>query len=256
MKIKKIKKLSAVKYKIEFEDRESITTYDNVILENNILLKKEIDSDLYLKLQCENGYYEIYNRAVKYIVTKLRSEKEIREYLKKYSDDNDLINKITNQLKKEKLLNEERYVKAFIEDKVNLTNYGPLKIEKELIDLDINEELIKGYLLKYDDDIFTSKIDKIIDKRVRINKKDSNYLLRQKIEKELYDLGYPKELFKEKIEHININESSIVEKEIQKIYKKLSNKYSGNELKYQIKNKLYQKGFNLDDLGNSIDKLF
>lgn len=256
MKIKKIKKLSAVKYKIEFEDRESITTYDNVILENNILLKKEIDSDLYLKLQCENGYYEIYNRAVKYIVTKLRSEKEIREYLKKYSDDNDLINKITNQLKKEKLLNEERYVKAFIEDKVNLTNYGPLKIEKELIDLDINEELIKGYLLKYDDDIFTSKIDKIIDKRVRINKKDSNYLLRQKIEKELYDLGYPKELFKEKIEHININESSIIEKEIQKIYKKLSNKYSDNELKYQIKNKLYQKGFNIDDISANIDKLF
>lgn len=256
MKIKKIKKLSTVKYKIEFEDAESITTYDNIILENNILLKKEIDSDLYLKLQCSNGYYEIYNKVVKYIVTKLRSEREIREYLKKYSDSNELVDKIIEQLKKENLLNEERYVKAFIEDKVNLTNYGPLKIEKELIDLDIDEELIKRYLSKYDNEIFISKIDKIIAKRVRINKKDSTYLLRQKTEKELYDLGYPRELFKEKIEHININESSIVEKEIQKIYQKLSNKYSGNELKYQIKNKLYQKGFNLDDIGNSIDKLF
>ena len=104
MKIKKIKKLSAVKYKIEFEDAESITTYDNIILENNILLKKEIDSDLYLKLQCSNGYYEIYNKVVKYIVTKLRSEREIREYLKKYSDSNELVDKITTDDKKAEVL--------------------------------------------------------------------------------------------------------------------------------------------------------
>lgn len=256
MKIKKIKKLSDVKYKIEFEDAESIITYDNIILENNILLKKEIDSDLYIKLQSENGYYEIYNKVVKYIVTKLRCEKEIREYLKKYSDNNNLINKIINQLQKENLLNEERYIKAFIEDKINLTSWGPIKIEKELIELDMNENLIKEYLSKYDDSIFVTKIEKIINKKVKSNKKDSTYILRRKIESELYELGYSRDLFQEKVEHISINENSIIEMEFQKLYKKLSKKYNGTELKYQIKNKLYQKGFNIDEINNNIENLF
>ena len=34
----------------------------------------------------------------------------------------------------------------------------------------------------------------------------------------------------------------MVKKEYDKLYKKLSRKYSGNELEYKIKEKLYQKG--------------
>ncbi len=255
MKIKKIKKLTGDKYKIEFEDAESIITYDNVILENNILLKKEIDSDLYLKIQNEKGYYDIYAKTVKYIVTKLRSEKEIREYLKKYTEENKLIEKIVKQLYCEGLLNEERYIRAFIEDKVNLTSWGPLKIEKELNSLDMNEELIKKYLDKYEINVFEEKLKKIIDKKVRLNKKDSSYKLKQKIERDLYDLGYPRELIKENIINIKVDESNMIESEILKLYKKLSKKYNGNELKYQIKNKLYQRGFNLEDINIDLENI-
>lgn len=253
MKIKKIKKLSSNKYKIEFIDAVSITTYDNVILENNILLKKEIDSDTYLKLSSENSYYEIYNKAVKYIVTKLRSEKEIREYIKKYTEESSLIDKIIEQLKKEGLVNDKRYIKAFIEDKVNLTNWGPYKIERELENMDLDIELIREYLSKYDDEIFENKIKKIIDKKLKINKKDSSYNLKKKIERELYDLGYSSDIIKNNIENIMVDESTILKNEYLKLYKKFSKKYKDNELKYQIKNRLYQKGFSLDEINNILD---
>ena len=50
MKIEKIKKLSNGKYKIELDNKEKITTYDEVILEENILYKKEIDNELINKI--------------------------------------------------------------------------------------------------------------------------------------------------------------------------------------------------------------
>ena len=45
MTIEKIKKLSNGKYKIVFDNSESITTYEDIILEENILYKKELDVD-------------------------------------------------------------------------------------------------------------------------------------------------------------------------------------------------------------------
>ena len=46
MLIEKIEKLKNNKYNI-YINGEKITTYDNIILENNILYKKQIDNDLY-----------------------------------------------------------------------------------------------------------------------------------------------------------------------------------------------------------------
>lgn len=253
MKIKKIKKISSTKYKIDFEDAESIITYDNVILENNILLKKEIDSDTYIRINNQNSYYEIYNKAVKYIVTKLRSEKEIREYLKKYTEETELINKNVIQLKQEGLLNDERYIKAFVEDKVNLTTWGPYKIERELEKLDMNPDLVKETITKYDSKIFEEKIQKIVSKKEKMNKKDSIYILRQKLERDLFDLGYSKEMIKEHISSISIDETEIIKKEIEKLYRKLSIKYSNQNLYYQLKQKLLQKGFSLDSINEVLE---
>lgn len=254
MKIKGIKKLSSNKYKIEFIDAKSIITYDNVILENNILLKKEIDADTYIKLTKENGYYEIYTKAVKYIVTKLRCEKEIREYLKKYTEEKTLIDKIIEQLKKEGLINDERYIKAFIEDKVNLTTWGPYKIERELEKLGMNEEKIKNILSKYELEIFENKVKKIILKKEKANKNTSTYILKQKLERELYDLGYPSDMIKENLLTIAFDESKIINKELEKIYIKLSKKYEGQNLYYNVKQKLLQKGFAIDIVNQALEE--
>ena len=254
MKIKKIKKLSSNKYKIDFIDAESIITYDNVILENNILLKKEIDSDTYIKISNQNSYYDIYSKAVKYIVTKLRSEKEIREYLKKYTSEEKLIDKIVTQLKHEGLLNDNRYIKAFIEDKINLTTWGPYKIEKELEKLDMDMEVVKSTLGKYDENIFIEKIKKIISKKESSNKKDSLYIMRQKLERDLYDLGYSSDMIREYISNTSVNETEIIKKETEKLYKKLSSRYDNQTLYYQLKQKLLQKGFSIDSVNNILEE--
>ena len=73
MKINKITKLKDNKYKILIDD-ENVITYDNVILENELLYKKNVDAKLYKKIVKDTMFYDIYNKAQKYIMKRLRSE--------------------------------------------------------------------------------------------------------------------------------------------------------------------------------------
>ena len=251
MNIEKIKKVGK-KYKILLENGDEIKTYDDVIINYGLLYKKGIDNDLLNKITIDNNYYDIYYKTVNYITKKLRSEKEINSYIDKNNPNNADKEKIINKLKQINLINDTNFVKAYIADKINLSNEGPNKIYKSLLEHNIKEELILSELNKIDDGIISDKLTKMIAKRVK-NTKYSGYKLKYKILSELVNLGYDKTLILEKLENINIDQD--INKEADKIYRNLSKKYQGETLIYKLKTKLYNKGFQLDETNNYIDKI-
>lgn len=252
MKINKIKKLKSGKYKLEL-DSGDITLYDEVILENNLLFHKEIDDELLIKLNQDNCYYENYNKVVKYILSKMRSEKQIIEYMSKLSIKDVDQDKIMIKLKQSNLINDNSYVKAFIADKINLTTDGPYKIKDELIKQNIDINLIDEELSNYSEDIFLGKIEKIVNKKVKSNNKYSSYNLKQKLLMYLINLGYSKESIVPFLDNIKVNNNAI-EKEYKALYRKLSKKYSDDKLYYEIKNKLFKKGFTSEEINEIIEK--
>jgi len=251
MKIEKIKKTKTGKYILELDNKEQIKTYDEVILNNNLLFNKEIDIDLLNKLNLENNYYDIYNKVIKYISIKMRSELEINKYLDKFETDKK--DKIIDDLKRMNLINDKAFTKAYITDKINLSLVGPYKIKRELLNHNIEEDIIDNELNNYENNIFYNKIDKLINKKIRLNKNKSINNLKQKIISELLENGYDKTMIIEILNNYNINDDNAIKKEYDILYKKLSKKYKDNELKYQIKNKLYSKGFNLESINQVIE---
>lgn len=253
MKINKLKKMTNGKYKLYLDNGEVITTYDDIILKNNLLYRKEIDSQLLNELLLDNNYYDLYNKCVNLISKRIRSEKEIREYLNKYTENNDDINSIIHELKNIGLINDLSFIKAYIYDKLNLSNIGPLKIEKELLEHNIDENIIREELSKIDDNLIYSKVDKYINKKIANNTKYSSYILKQKITNDLYNNGYSIDLINSILDTYKIN--SNIDKELLKQYKNLKKKYNGEELIYKLKNKLYQKGYSKEEIEESIKKV-
>ena len=194
MKIEKITKLKSGKYKLQFDNDDTLLTYDEVILENNLLQHKEIDYDFFHKLKVDNDYYDVYNRVVKYISTKMRSKKEISNYLKKFNLKKEDQQKIIDRLINIGLINDENFTKSFINDRFNLSKDGPLAIKKSLQNHDINEEMIDKYLSKIENQAIIDKIDKIVSKKIKTNNRYSNYVLKQKLIKELNNLGFDTKL--------------------------------------------------------------
>lgn len=240
MKILKYRKLKSNKYEVTLEDEDKIILYEDVILKEELLLKKEIDN--INRITEINKEYEIYDVALKYLNHHVMSVKGMKEYLSKKKYDIDNVEKTINKLIDKGYLNDSYYAKCYINDHINLSNDGPYKMIKHLEELDISSSIYAEYLSKYND-LWKDRIDKYINKNLKVNKK-STYFFKSKMLVNLINLGYDKEMINDSLNKITIdNLDELKEKEKEKIRKKISRKYSGDELERKIKEKLYQKGF-------------
>lgn len=242
MKINKFKKVGKSKYKLLFDNTE-IILYEDIILKYDLLIKNDLDIDLIDKILDENRYYEAYYLALHYIEIKMRNKKEIIKYLEKYNFDEKYITFTLDKLTSMNLLNQNSYIQAFINDKINLTTDGPYKIRKTLIEADFDESDIDKYLNLIDDEIWNEKLDKLINKKKNIMKSKSYYMFIQKLKNDLYNLGYDKELIDQKLSKIEY-ESDSIEKE----FNKANKKFKGEKTK--IINSLLRKGYSYEEILN------
>lgn len=92
-----------------------------------------------------------YGYSVKYIDRRLRSINELRDYLKNKEEDTIIIEEVIDKLIDNKYLDDDRFTKAFIKDKLNFTNWGDYKIKNELKRLGVNEEIIYNNMTSIDE---------------------------------------------------------------------------------------------------------
>ncbi|MBR2603598.1 MAG: RecX family transcriptional regulator [Bacilli bacterium] len=248
MKIIKYEKQRGNKYKVYLDNNENITLYEDVILNNNLLLSKEIN-DL-TSIKEDNLEYEAYDKAVKYISTKMRSKKEIKTYLSKIYEDN-IVNKIIDKLLKNGLINDSNYVIAYYQDKINLSNDGPNKIKDNLLKLGINEDIINKNIT-VDNTVIFDKLNHLIDKKIKITKGYSGNVLKQRLLSYFINLGYDKDMIIEILNSKNLVNIEDGIKEYNKLLNKYKNKYDDYKLEAFIRSKLYSKGFDLDEIKRNI----
>lgn len=249
MKINKFKKIGSNKYKIYF-DNESLIVYEDVILKYNLLYKKDIDNDLLIEINKENYKSSIYDVSIKYISVRMRSKKELEEYLKKKKYDQKDIEETIKRLQSQDLLNDEKFVKSYINDKLYLTNYGLTKIKNDLLKLGVEEYIIDAIVNNIDLQVINDKLSKIIDKELKINSKLPTNKLNNKIINRCINLGYNYEDILNILNDKNIEGNSNIEYDYKKIYEKYKNKYDEYKLNAVIKSKLYQKGYTIDEINN------
>lgn len=190
MKIEKYEKIGTLKYRLYLDNGEVIDTYDDVILENELLLKKELDNYLYQKVLIETNTQEYYNSCIKYISIRLRATKEIDDYLKKKQVVAEDREKIIQKLLTKGLLNDEYFTECFIRDKLRFTNMGEYRIINELKKLNISSSIIEKYHDLMSREVMQEKIISRIEKQIKTNRKLDNYKLRNKIYTTLLREGY------------------------------------------------------------------
>lgn len=247
MRINKFKKVGKNKYKVFF-DNEELILYEDIILKYDLLLKKDIDVYLLDEIINENNYYDAFNISLNYIEIKMRNRKEIKEYLSRKGFDDKFIDYSLEKLDKLNLINDDKYIEAFINDKINLTLDGPYKIRKNLLDYGMDEELINEYLYKIDNSIWSDKLDKLIDKKKSLMKNKSYYMFINKLKNDLYNLGYDSEMIDNKLSNIEY-ESDALDKDINKCIKKYKNDRN------KIISSLLRKGYQYEEINGKLKTL-
>ena len=193
MRIEKYELTKKNVYNVYLSNGEVLELNGKVITDNELLIKKEIDNELYDKLKRDNTICILVDTSIKYIDRRLRSINELRDYLKNKEEDTTIIEEVIDKLIDNKYLDDDRFTKAFIKDKLNFTNWGDYKIKNELKRLGVNEEIIYNNMINIDDNIYYERINKIINKDISTNKKYNGIKLKNKIYNHLLTLGYSKE---------------------------------------------------------------
>ena len=244
MKIKKFKKLTNGQYSILLDDDSALNLHEDLILKYDLLLTKEIDNTMIDVFLEENKKYMAYSDALKYLGIRMRSTKEIYDFLNKKMYSKKIIDEVVSKLKKEKYLSDSVYALYYVSDKINLSSDGPYKIIKELEKKGITSEDINSSILKFNNELQIEKIDHLIQKQMKSNRNKSVLLLKKKILEYLINIGYDRSIILSRLDVVHeYDDNDIRTKEYEKLYKKLSKKYSGYELEQMIKKKMYEKGF-------------
>lgn len=253
MEIKNFKKLRGNVYEIELDDFRKFKLYDDIILKYELLIEKRLTKKKLETIINENNLLDAYYQSLKYISIKMRSEVEVREYLRKKSFSVFEADYAVTRLRNDGYINEVLYVQAFINDALNLSLDGPKKISENLKRLGMNESLINEYLNKVDRKEWLNRIERVLQKKAKINK-SSEKMFKNKITADLLNLGYFYEDIKNRVDDFHIDVSGAFLKEADKIYSKLAIKYSGTELVLRFKQKLFTKGYDADLINNYINE--
>lgn len=241
LKITKYKKSTNGKYKVYLEDGRELSLYEETILKFELLLKKEV-TDI-PKINEYNLEWDVYYVALKSIKSRFKSVHDTREFLVKKEYPIELIDKAIDRLVKQGYLNDDSFTKGFINSQIVTTSNGPYKIRRELSDKGISSKIIDDNIDVFDDNLQIERINKLASKMLRSNRTRGGSILRKKITTDLVNLGYDAELIYKVLTNFSFNDTKeIAEREYNKLYKKYSKKYEGEELNYRIKQAMYQKG--------------
>ena len=193
MNIEKYELTKKGKYNIYLSNGEVVELDERVITENELLLKKKIDTGLYNKIINENIVFDMIDTAIKYIGIRLRSIREINDYLNKKFENTELEKKAVDKLIKLGYLDDDKFAKAFIKDKFRFTSMGDYKIIMELERLGVSSEIIEDNIYIIDASMLEEKMKKQTDKIINTNRKYDGQVLKNKIYTILVLSGFSKD---------------------------------------------------------------
>ena len=83
-----------------------------------------------------------YNRALRFLARRPRSEKEVRDNLQKKKIEPDVLEKIIVKLKEQKFLNDEEFASWWIDQRTRISQKGMRVIRLELLQKGIEKDII------------------------------------------------------------------------------------------------------------------
>lgn len=136
------------------------------LLDLGLVLNMELDDPTYIRLKSSIGYGYYYRQALQYVSQRLRSQGELRNYLRKKGCDQENNAKIIEALAHLGLVDDQKLSAAFIHDALLTRPLSRKLIEQKLRQKQVDEEIISLQLKNYDDE---SALNQLIAKKSQLS---------------------------------------------------------------------------------------
>lgn len=148
-------------------------------------------------------------RIASYCSRAERSEYDVRKKLINWELSAEIVDKIVLLLQKENYLNEERFCRSFIKDKIRFNKWGRNKIVFELRKKKVSDFIIQSGFDDLEEEYdFESSLLKILSVKLPSIKANNDYEKRVKLYRFAIGRGFPSELIQKCISKILGNNNS------------------------------------------------
>jgi len=231
-----------------------------ILVEFNLHKGLELEDSFIEQLVEKDNVQKSYLLAINYLSYRMRTVKEMKDYLKKKEVEDEHIPIVIDRLKREKLLDDKEFAQMFVQTRINTSSKGPLLIKKELIEKGVNEYIADEAVEHFPYDVQYDKVLSFVEKKLKPSKKESFSKQIQKIQVNLMQKGFAQNVIQEVLQDIQHQKNDEVEWEAlvyqaDKLLRKHRLKLEGYALKNKIKEGLYRKGFSMDSINRYLDEL-
>ena len=195
------------------------------------------------------------NLALYHLSFKARTEKEVREYLKKYDIEDTIASQVIANLKDENWINDHQYAYSIINANQLSGDKGPYLLSQKLAQKGVPKSTIENVLKDFD---FTEVAQRVAEKLLKkYTGKLPARALQEKIIQNLTNKGFSYSDAKgafdnldSQVDHETTQE--LIFKELDKQYAKYARKYEGYELKQRLTQVLARKGYDFSDIASAL----
>jgi regulatory protein len=236
-------------------EKYAFSVDEDVLIKYGMKKGMELDEFTQIEILYQDTVRKAFGTAIQYLAIRMRSEKEVKDYLKQKEIEESVIQEVIHRLYGLKYLNDEEFALAFMRTQINTTDKGPNVIKLELMEKGISESIIKSVQTEFTYDLQLSKVIQLCQKAQKKQRKDSTYIFEQKLKQALSRKGYSFSIIDEAMVELKdslLNEDIELEA-IKKQGEKAVRKY-GND-SYKIKQFLYGKGFGMDQIEDYLNSL-
>ncbi|EDL65126.1 recombination regulator RecX [Bacillus sp. SG-1] len=248
------------RYNIFIDGEYSFSVDEEILARFQLGKGKEIDELAMADIGYEDDVRKAFNLAIHYLSFRMRTEKEVSDYLKKKDLGDAVAAEAMEKLKKYDYLNDGEFAQAYVNTQINTSDKGPGTVERELASKGVDKALIDDALSAFTKDIQLEKAMTLTNKLFNKYKKDSTKVTKQKIEQNLARKGYPFSIINIAWEE-TANEKSEDEKleavlvHARKAHNRLKSKFTGYDYEMKMKQNLYRKGFMMEEIDEAIERL-
>ena len=127
-------------------------------------------------------------------------EQEIRDKMKRWEIDKTVQDRVLQRLIKERYIDNERYARAFVKDKIRYNKWGRRKVQQALWMKHIDQDIQQRVLDEIDEKEYLDVLRPLLKQKRKSIKADSDYELNQKLVRFALSRGFTFDIIRQCID--------------------------------------------------------
>lgn len=245
------------RYNIFLDGKFAFGVDEAVLVKYHLLKGAELDQSQIKAITSFDQQNTAYLRALDYLSYGLRTAAEVEKKLADLDTPPEMVPPVMDRLKQQGYVDDGNYAKSYVRTEMRLDLKGPGFIRRHLKQKHVADNLIEDALVLFTPDLQVANATKLAQKAFRRQGRRSARQQAERVRMNLMQNGYRGDIIQQALAAAQPapdpqHEADLLNREAQKAWRHYA-KYQPYDRKQRVKQRLFRKGYQLDDIDRWMD---